>query len=134
MASDGHAPDDVPGDKVTPRRITLSRAKGWRMPPNTVKVDRATKWGNPHRVGECYVPDAAEAVRLFRIGMGADGSEAPCRPNPGSPCGRMLRDIEQLRGKNLACWCKPGEPCHADVLLELANAPHVAPDGDGAAT
>jgi hypothetical protein len=26
-----------------------------------------------------------------------------------------------LRGKNLACWCKPGEPCHADVLLEIAN-------------
>jgi hypothetical protein len=34
-----------------------------------------------------------------------------------------LADImRELRGKNLACWCKPGEPCHADVLLELANA------------
>jgi hypothetical protein len=29
--------------------------------------------------------------------------------------------ISVLRGKNLACWCKPGEPCHADVLLEIAN-------------
>jgi hypothetical protein len=29
--------------------------------------------------------------------------------------------LGELRGKNLACWCKPGEPCHADVLLELAN-------------
>jgi hypothetical protein len=28
----------------------------------------------------------------------------------------------ELAGKNLACWCKPGEPCHADVLLEIANA------------
>lgn len=28
-----------------------------------------------------------------------------------------------LRGRNLACWCKPGTPCHADVLLELANRP-----------
>ena len=27
----------------------------------------------------------------------------------------------QLRGKNLACWCKPGACCHADVLLEIAN-------------
>lgn len=27
----------------------------------------------------------------------------------------------ELRGKNLACWCPPGVPCHADVLLELAN-------------
>jgi hypothetical protein len=30
-------------------------------------------------------------------------------------------DLLPLRGKNLACWCKLGEPCHADVLLELAN-------------
>jgi len=27
----------------------------------------------------------------------------------------------ELRGKNLACWCPIGEPCHADVLLEIAN-------------
>lgn len=32
----------------------------------------------------------------------------------------------ELAGKNLACWCKPGEPCHADVLLELANRPDPA--------
>jgi hypothetical protein len=31
-----------------------------------------------------------------------------------------------LANKNLACWCKPGEPCHADVLLELANQPPAA--------
>jgi len=30
-------------------------------------------------------------------------------------------DLSELRGKNLACWCKPGEACHADVLLALAN-------------
>jgi hypothetical protein len=29
--------------------------------------------------------------------------------------------ITQLRGKNLACWCKLGQPCHADILLELSN-------------
>jgi hypothetical protein len=32
-------------------------------------------------------------------------------------------DPSELRGKNLACWCKPDQPCHADVLLELANDP-----------
>jgi hypothetical protein len=32
--------------------------------------------------------------------------------------------VKELRGKNLACWCKLGEPCHADVLLEIANRPH----------
>jgi hypothetical protein len=29
--------------------------------------------------------------------------------------------LPELRGKNLACFCKPGEPCHADILIELAN-------------
>lgn len=35
-----------------------------------------------------------------------------------------LEDLRKaLAAKNLACWCKPGDPCHADVLLELANRP-----------
>lgn len=33
----------------------------------------------------------------------------------------ILANLDQLRGHDLACWCKPGEPCHADVLLRLAN-------------
>ncbi len=102
-----------------PERIQLSRVRGWRMPENTVKVDRTTRWGNPYRVGSTVhrgppfsgrdemVRDAAHACRLFRRWL------------------MNLRDAEHhiapLRGKNLACWCKPGEPCHADVLLELAN-------------
>lgn len=32
------------------------------------------------------------------------------------------RAVAELAGKDLACWCKPGEPCHADVLLAIANA------------
>ena len=91
-----------------PDRIQLKRTKGWRMPANTVKVDRTSKWfGNPFKVDEFTT--AGEAVMLFR---------------------RYIRQSEilmalarhELRGKNLACWCKPGEPCHADVLLEIANA------------
>lgn len=27
-----------------------------------------------------------------------------------------------LYGRDLACWCKPGDPCHADTLIELANS------------
>jgi len=30
-------------------------------------------------------------------------------------------NLEELRGKNLACWCPLDKPCHADILLELAN-------------
>lgn len=84
------------------------------MPPNTVKVDRTTCWGNHYRPGGHVwrvkgfgkVRDEAEAVALFgRL-------QAP-----------LMQDIAQLRGKNLACWCAPGKPCHADLLLELANKP-----------
>lgn len=103
-----------------PERITLSRAKGWRLPPNTVKVDRSTRWGNPFRPGfECLGRepiDACGAVGMFRD-MLADEALRDC---VDYPCDADIR--ANLRGKNLACWCKPGQPCHADVLLELANA------------
>lgn len=110
---------------MTPQRIQLSRKKGWRLPENTVVVSRPSKWGNHWHVGE---PPAAkkswkdvftvstrqEAVRNFRLCMEA---------HPG-----MCEEArEELRGKNLACWCKIYDedglrvPCHADVLLEIAN-------------
>lgn len=94
-----------------PERVQLSRAKGWRMPPNTVKVDRTTKWGNPYKVGDSGIPDADVAVYRFSLWLRhtVEGREL------------QLAAIAQLRSKNLACWCKPGTPCHADVLLELAN-------------
>lgn len=38
-------------------------------------------------------------------------------------------DLSELRGKNLACWCRMGESCHADVLLEMANADPSVPTG-----
>lgn len=92
--------------EAAPIRIQLSRARGWRMPENTMKVDRTTEWGNMFSGGS--VP-ASELVRLFRA-----YAVERLRGNPNV--------FEPLRGKNLACWCKPGEPCHADVLLELANS------------
>ena len=85
------------------------------MPPDTVKVDRSTIWGNPF-VASDY-PTAEQAVARFRASL--TGSPAP---HPESTMGRILARLPELRGKNLACWCKPGTPCHADVLLEIANA------------
>lgn len=104
-----------------PERIRRKRTKGWRMPPNTVYVGRPTKWGNPFIVGReivrermepgggqksVTVADADHAVRLYRRFL--------------SPRLRIVAEWE-LRGKNLACWCPLDQPCHADVLLELAN-------------
>lgn len=89
------------------------------MPPGAVKVDRTTRWGNPFRVGDTVhrgrafsgrdevVRDAAHAVQLFRRWLFTQDRSRDLVPT--------------LRGKDLACWCRPGEPCHADVLLELAN-------------
>ena len=93
-----------------PIRIQLKRTKGWRMPANTVKVDRSTGYGNPF-LAEDWPGGAAEAVQRFRSYIVGFIDEPSTRKN-----------IEDLRGKNLACWCPPGQPCHADVLLELANS------------
>jgi len=97
------------------RRIQLSRRRGWRMPRDAVKVDRATRWGNPFRAGE---QDAAHCVAMFRDWL-VHG--LPQRPDLDAKRARILTDLHQLRGKCLACWCKLDEPCHADVLLDLAN-------------
>lgn len=79
------------------------------MPPRTVSVARPGRWGNPFRVGH-EVATATEAVRSYRNIM-----EAHMTPE-------LRSDLKGLRGRNLACWCALDQPCHADVLLELANA------------
>jgi len=99
----------------TPRRIQLSRAKDWRMPENTVNVARGPGriWGNPFRIGDFGIQDAMAAVERFQEWL--DGRVTGPRPPSYS-------EIKvALRGKNLACWCKPDQPCHADVLLQFAN-------------
>lgn len=91
---------------MKPERIQLKRTKGWRMPENTVKVDRSSEWENPFVVGRDGT--AAECVAKF-----SDYVSNPI----------LSKHIKlRLEGKNLACWCKPGEPCHADVMLKIANA------------
>ena len=106
-----------------PHRVQLKRTKGWRMPEDTVKVDRATKWGNPFVVGERY-PVIDEDGTLVRPA----GQTEPLSPAAAVELFRdqmdrfpEFDDLTELRGKNLACWCPLDQPCHADVLLELAN-------------
>lgn len=97
-----------------PQRIQLSRKKGFRLHEASkrlngfpvMKVARPSKWENPFRVGRDG--DAETCVRKFReylrMGTGPDHDW-----------------LATLRGKNLACFCALDAPCHADVLLELAN-------------
>ena len=89
-----------------PKRIQMRRDRPWRVDhPDAVIVARPSKWGNPFSVGAEGIPDRATAVEMFRAAV----VQSP-------PSG-----LHDLRGKDLACWCPLGQPCHADVLLELAN-------------
>ncbi len=112
-------------------RIQLSRKKGWKMPPNTVKVDRSTRWGNPWPVGAegpdgRVAPDAEGAVGMFED-MLADPQK---RAEVGYPEDAAL--IAGLRGASLACWCRLDQPCHADVLLGVVSPPGDAVEKGGA--
>lgn len=114
---------------MMPERIQLSRAKGWRMPPNTVVVSRPTKWGNPFDWQEVMAEwggseeeAKAAAASIYRDWLGMREPERFSVHLRG-PRVSILADLSSLRGKNLACWCKAGAPCHADVLIELANQP-----------
>lgn len=117
---------------MVPQRVQLRRSAGWRMPPNTVKVDRSTKWGNPFTAATAIQTGSAKpgtahafVVEVFRgwLTPGPNSDLWWMGPESDAKKAAMMRDLRELRGKNLACWCKLGEPCHADVLLELANAP-----------
>jgi hypothetical protein len=122
-----------------PERIQRSRQRGWRMPDNTVYVGRPTRWGNPFK-GEQGADTGTRQMLAdeFRAWL-----TMPTRRDPrngvahsynGSTgyLGAKYDDrpaIEDIRrvlvGKNLACWCHVDQPCHADVLLEIANTPAV---------
>jgi len=112
------------------------------MPEGAIFVGRPTKWGNPYRVGayldeldygyryiygldfslplkdgRFYIPDNETATRAF------------ARWTNWTNWGYALKTsaVRELRGHDLACWCAIYNsqglriPCHADVLLRLAN-------------
>ncbi len=97
---------------MTPQRIQLSRKAGFNLQAASLKLNglpaincaRPAEYGNPYTVEE-YGREGA--IKQFRYLVEKYNVEPAIK-----------RD---LRGKNLACWCKPGEPCHADVLLVIAN-------------
>jgi hypothetical protein len=101
-------------------RVQRKRTKGWRMPPNTVYVGRPSKWGNPYAVGKLsddakYPVTAAQAVAFYDRWLHTPGTQG------GAGARYRLQAMVELHGKNLCCWCPPNQPCHADVLLEIAS-------------
>jgi len=97
-----------------PKRIQRKRTKGWRMPEGAVYVGRPTKWGNPFKAG-CDAKTHAKAAELFHEWL--DDGE----PNDTDRLA-VLDNIHELRGKDLACFCPLHQPCHADVLIKMANS------------
>jgi hypothetical protein len=113
--------------------MQLSRKRGFDLQKasqalNGLPAKRITRpgpWGNPFTIEDTakrYGLDGDEAqVRAVELcGKWLRGTLDP-RLSPGDPPSRAA--IRQaLAGHNLACWCRPGTPCHADVLIELANS------------
>ena len=107
---------------MQPQRIQLRRQRGWRIPTNTVKVDRSTRWGNPFRQGQSEAhPQTGELILVDSKDMAIALFELYLKTKKGVAI--VAAAQVELRGKNLACWCKDGEECHADVLLKIANVP-----------
>lgn len=131
------------------------------MPPNTVKVDRSTRYGNPW---SCHQPYGCPHSPAYDHGFEADGSPTmSCcvdtyaewvrqgiageeshligkgggllahfmAKNGNKERTRLVEGLPKLRGKNLACRCPLDRPCHADALLAAANQPLTCEASDG---
>ena len=97
-----------------PKRIQFQRKKGFRLPPNCVRVTRPSRFGNPVKIGD---PAPFGFGKLETVGDVLDIYEdmilARLDENPDY--------LESLRGKDLACFCQLHSKCHADILLKYAN-------------
>lgn len=118
----------------TPVRIQRRRVTGWRAPEGAVYVGRPTLYGNPFRVtrvGKIWIVfvDAAPGVTGRTVATLFDEREA--RQTAVDNFRAMLRTpggaeqaeffAHRLHGRDLLCWCAKSMPCHAAVLLEIAN-------------
>lgn len=128
-----------------PERIQRKRTKGWRMPDNAVYVGRPTIYGNPFEAMQlscgCWeVQDDNDVAYMHHYPIHEDGHPPITRTEAVENAVRLYAQeitywlggridwdpefsaaVKKLAGKDLACWCPLDSPCHADVLLELAN-------------
>lgn len=121
---------------MTPKRIQRQRTKDWRSPAGAVYVGRPSKWGNPILVSDVagQYPSLSErevatlVVRDFETLARAGSLRFPNWRRAGGQRGPVAwtypgaAEIRaHLGGRDLVCWCPLDQPCHADVLLEIAN-------------
>lgn len=87
------------------KRVQRKRTAGWRMPPNTIYVGRPTKWGNPYKLSEYPLH---QVLQLYENWIRVQLLDHPCL-------------LDELKGKDLACWCPLDKPCHVDVILKILS-------------
>lgn len=132
----------IPGNE--PVRIQRKRAKGWRMPENTVCVTRPGKFGNPFKIvrDQIFGDASHRRGKLLNPWVLIDIDPVFYK---STPLNKIVIELYKdwihgvninhlvpapsydaiksaLYGKNLACFCKIGAPCHADILLKIANS------------
>jgi hypothetical protein len=123
---------DFPATDGGPRRIQLSRREGYRKPEGAIVVSRPSRWGNPYRVARDRTGQWLVAIDDGMVAVGAAYSTRALATDAAVGFFRQalllgelpvtVDDVRrELAGRDLACWCGDG-PCHADVLLALANA------------
>lgn len=120
------------------KRIQRKRTKGFRTPPNTRYVGRGTRFGNPfilsddgyiycrHMIATCKDKwirwslnggfETKDIVELYERWLNGELKDRKFLPAPPTQ-----EEIQTLKGKNLSCFCSLEKPCHADVLLNIAN-------------
>ena len=108
------SPRSVSDGTKSPVRVQLKRTKGWRKPEGCIVVSRPSRWGNPFKIGEWVQADdprwrVIESLDLYFEFI------------VNSPA-LWLTARDELAGHDLCCVCPLDQPCHADVLLELANS------------
>jgi len=131
-----------------PRRIQRRRTKGWRAPDGAVYVGRGSRWGNTYILNKTQVRmpaiDGSDWEQEGRIGKTSGQRHAFVHPD-GTITWHLVQDAtpeqvvelyrrwiaerpelvaaarEELAARDLMCWCPPGQPCHADLLLQVAN-------------
>jgi hypothetical protein len=137
-----------------PNRIQRRRTAGWRTPLDEqgrkpVYVGRGSKWGNPCTQVRMPALDGSEWEREGRLGK-TSGQHHGFRHPDGTTTSHLVKNATreqaaamyeewldrcpslvaaarvELAGRDLMCWCPTGEPCHADVLLAVANSPEEA--------
>ena len=103
-------------------KVLNLKDSNYTIPKGAVYVGRASsryhllgsKWSNPFKIGQYYggggkAMTREDTIKIHRAWLlNSDFGQT------------LLSDIQELKGKDLVCWCAP-LPCHADILLELAN-------------